>query len=644
MYFIIFAITIRNSVTNYTLFVKRNAIILIIITLCSFTGVSSKTLLNSYNSTTQNSDSLSNSILDYGKKFIGTPYHYGSTGPRTFDCSGFTSYIYRHFGYNLERDSRNQARQTQHIRKHDLQKGDLVFFEGRRQNGIVGHVGIVLEKKENGEFDFLHASVKKGVTISSSNEAYYAARFVKGGRIINNDDIPFNDRVLLAENTKNEGNSIQTFSAENTCSDLVTEFHEVKKGENLTKIAEMYDVPITTLKQLNGLKSNRIKKGMKLKISEGANQVLADTQLNTLDNSEIKITEIDKLPIQETEKTAYQNHKVLKGETLFSIARDNNITVQQLKDLNQLKSDNLLLGQVLVVNSTVKKDVSTVSANELISQLRQVANNKTKKPTQTEQSTLIANNNTINTSVTAETEEIVVEKVVYTQPLIHKVKKGETISEIADDNNISIKELKKLNKLSSEKIKPGQILTVKEGKRTVKKEKVKKTAPKQEIVQQEMPKQVLAEETKTPKEEEIKEKPIEIKTTKSANDKVKIVSENKPTKHKVAKGETLYDIARENNMTVDELKQQNNLSSNNLQLGQVLTIKKINSNNKTAKISSDKKKNEKQKSGITTHIVKSGESLFSIRRKYGCKLDQLKQWNNISGESLQIGQKLIIYQ
>lgn len=575
---------------------------------------------------------------------MGTPYHYGSTGPRSFDCSGFTSYIYRQFGYNLERDSRHQAKQTTHIRKNDLQKGDLVFFEGRRQNGVVGHVGIVLEKLENGEFKFIHASTNLGVTVSSSDQPYYAARFVKGGRIINNDNIPVSDRVLLAQNTNSEANSNRSTITESANSTIFTEFHEVKKGENLNKIAEMYDVPVTTLKQLNGLKGNRIKKGMKLKISEGTEQVLADAQLNTLENAENKIIEKDKTTLQEPEKTLFQNHKVQKGETLFSIARDNSISVQQLKDLNQLNSNNLSLGQILVVNSNAKKDISTNSTDDLISQLRQVANNKTTNSKPLEQTTQIAKNTTIKPSVIAETEETIVEKVVYTKPVKHKVKKGETISEIADDNNLSIKELKKLNKLSSEKIKPGQVLTVKEAKRTIKKEKIKKTTPKQEIISQEMPRQVLVEEAKTQKEEEIKEKPVEIKTTKLANEKIKIVSESKPTKHKVAKGETLYDIARENNMTVDELKQQNNLSSNNLQLGQVLTIKKTNSNDKSTRISSEKKKNEKQKSGITTHIVKSGESLFSIRRKYGCKLDQLKQWNNISGESLQIGQKLIIYQ
>ncbi|MEI7503492.1 MAG: NlpC/P60 family protein, partial [Paludibacter sp.] len=50
-----------------------------------------------------NQISLSDSVVNYGKLFLNTPYHYGSTGSDSFDCSGFTSYVYNNFGYSLQR-------------------------------------------------------------------------------------------------------------------------------------------------------------------------------------------------------------------------------------------------------------------------------------------------------------------------------------------------------------------------------------------------------------------------------------------------------------------------------------------------------------------------------------------------------------
>ena len=127
---------------------------------------------------------MQDSVINFGKRYMSTPYRYGGTTPKGFDCSGFTSYVYRQFGFSLNRASRDQAKQFPSIPKKELQTGDLVFFEGRKQNGIVGHVGIVTERKENGEFQFLHSSIKRGVTVSSSDEPYYAARYLKGGRVI----------------------------------------------------------------------------------------------------------------------------------------------------------------------------------------------------------------------------------------------------------------------------------------------------------------------------------------------------------------------------------------------------------------------------------------------------------------------------
>lgn len=108
--------------------------------------MSADTLKNSFGPLLK--PNLSDSLINYGKLFLNTPYRYGAGGTAHFDCSGFTSHVFRNFGYNLQRSSADQANQFPEIAKSQLQPGDLVFFNGRRRNGRVGHVGIVVSAKK----------------------------------------------------------------------------------------------------------------------------------------------------------------------------------------------------------------------------------------------------------------------------------------------------------------------------------------------------------------------------------------------------------------------------------------------------------------------------------------------------------------
>lgn len=96
----------------------------------------------------------------------------------------------------------------------------------------------------------------------------------------------------------------------------------------------------------------------------------------------------------------------------------------------------------------------------------------------------------------------------------------------------------------------------------------------------------------------------------------------------VKKGDSLWSIASKNNTTVDNIKKLNNLSSNNLSVGQVL------------KLSYDAKKEDIKESNIYT--VKKGDSLWLIANKYGTTVDELKNINNLKSTTLSIGQTLII--
>lgn len=129
------------------------------------------------------SNKLIGDLLNEAQRHIGKKYVHGTHGPNTFDCSGFTSYVYKQFGYNISPGSRMQYTQGTPVDRKDLRKGDLVFFTSPKSGKNVGHVGIVWEvDHEKGSFKFIHASIR-GVRIQEF-EGYYVPRYVGAKRII----------------------------------------------------------------------------------------------------------------------------------------------------------------------------------------------------------------------------------------------------------------------------------------------------------------------------------------------------------------------------------------------------------------------------------------------------------------------------
>ena len=131
---------------------------------------------------------LSEKVESYAKKFLGNRYVWGATGPKTFDCSGFTQKVYRRAGIKIPRVSREQAKVGSYIRYENLQRGDMVFFDTKRKRtGRVNHVGIYLEDGK-----FIHASSgnKKVVITSFDKKRFYKNRFLWGRRIIKNRENP----------------------------------------------------------------------------------------------------------------------------------------------------------------------------------------------------------------------------------------------------------------------------------------------------------------------------------------------------------------------------------------------------------------------------------------------------------------------
>ena len=123
-------------------------------------------------SSKKSSKTTGSDIVAYAKKFLGCRYVYGTAGPKTFDCSGLTSYVYKHFGYSLSRTSGGQRSNGKNVKKSDLEPGDILCF--------TGHVGIYI-----GGNKFIHAAnPRKGVIISSLSESYYVKHYITARRIL----------------------------------------------------------------------------------------------------------------------------------------------------------------------------------------------------------------------------------------------------------------------------------------------------------------------------------------------------------------------------------------------------------------------------------------------------------------------------
>lgn len=119
------------------------------------------------------------SVVEYAKNYLGCKYVAGGSSPTTgFDCSGFTSYVYKNFGVSLSRSSKGQINDGVAVSKDELQPGDIVVFNNSG-NSAIGHVGIYI-----GGDSFIHAAnPRQGVVITSLSSSYYSKRYVGARRV-----------------------------------------------------------------------------------------------------------------------------------------------------------------------------------------------------------------------------------------------------------------------------------------------------------------------------------------------------------------------------------------------------------------------------------------------------------------------------
>jgi cell wall-associated NlpC family hydrolase len=120
------------------------------------------------------SSAVQSRVASTALKYVGAPYARGGTSPAGFDCSGFVMFVYGRVGVSLPHNAEQQYRRGTAVARHELQPGDIVFFDR------LGHSGIYI-----GNLKFVHAT-KPGdvVKVSRIDEDWYRRRWVGARRLL----------------------------------------------------------------------------------------------------------------------------------------------------------------------------------------------------------------------------------------------------------------------------------------------------------------------------------------------------------------------------------------------------------------------------------------------------------------------------
>ena len=275
-------------------------------------------------------------------------------------------------------------------------------------------------------------------------------------------------------------------------------------------------------------------------------------------------------------------HKVRRGDSLSEISDKYGITMAELKKWNNLRSNKAPMGRRLKI----------ITNEAVASQDKKVTKPDT---TSVKESTAIAS----KTAKIFKEEKVISYKDVVKY---HKVKRGDNLGEISDKYGVSVAELKKWNKLRNNNLIAGANLKIIKNERVV------------TIVRKEV--KADKNETETPVvSNEANEKPSDF--------------------YEVQKGDNLFSIAKKFNVSLEDLKKWNNLNDLNVEQGSKLAL--VNNDEESAKEATNKTEVK-----ITEHVVDRGETLGIIARKYDVSISDIKDWNKIEDNNIQLGSKLIV--
>ncbi|NDV94997.1 LysM peptidoglycan-binding domain-containing protein [Dysgonomonas sp. 521] len=244
--------------------------------------------------------------------------------------------------------------------------------------------------------------------------------------------------------------------------------HRVRRGDTLAKLAGRYGVTSKQIKNWNGLSSNKLTVGRRLKIyREVAQKSTGQSSATTLASNSSSGSNNVSASTKTEAKTITSYYKVRKGDTWAGIAKKNGATVAQIKKWNNIKSNKLIAGTSLKIQKTqyIQVQAEEMTQNKLSEPvLPTVEIDSTftaalfdtylkKVETERNESTLprvhISSTDDENDHSTNDS------RIIY-----HKVKIGETISQIANRYNVSKKDIQSWNKLSGNMAKVGQRLLI----------------------------------------------------------------------------------------------------------------------------------------------------------------------------------------
>ncbi|MDD5888036.1 MAG: LysM peptidoglycan-binding domain-containing protein [bacterium] len=272
-----------------------------------------------------------------------------------------------------------------------------------------------------------------------------------------------------------------------------------------------------------------------------------------------------------------QTYVVQPGDTLYGISGQFGVSVEDIMFSNNLSSSVVFVGQILKIPSSSTTALYVVKAQDTLYSIA-------RKYSTTVDEIMRLNNLTSKILSIGQQLRIPINvDTSTTDYILYSVKVGDTLYKIAKNSNVSVAEIKELNKLQSDLLSIGQQL------------------------------------------------------------KIPISNNNDLDNYKsyiVKSGDTLYSIASNYRMSVDELMSLNNLSSINLKVGQVLKVKENYYSN--IPMGSKCYGTGYQEPNYLTYIVKTGDNLYTIARKYSTSVDNLMKLNNLDSTNLAVGQILKI--
>jgi len=294
----------------------------------------------------------------------------------------------------------------------------------------------------------------------------------------------------------------------------------------------------------------------------------------------------------------YKYYKVKRGDKLREIAYKYDVTISDIKKWNRLRGNSAPVGRSLKIIAS-----DGIASNDI----KELTNQKEQDSTTDKQSKV----SLVKSEKIYKTEKSIVFKDVIK---FHKVKKGDNLGEIATNYGVSVLELKKWNNLKNNNILLGDNIKI------IKNEKVVTTIKK---------------EIKNPEETITNTAVVENKNTKIEKGKEAVSkSENY---YVVAKNDNLTTIAKKNKVSVQNIKDWNNLIDNNVKVGtQLIVSSESLEDTKEEDVPSKTEFKNKE------HIVAKGEYLGTIARKYNTSVNNILEWNNLSDTNIKLGDKLIV--